>query len=97
MTDVIQILILGLALGGVYAIFATGLTLVFGVMRIVNLAHPAFIIAAAYISYVLFTQFQIDPLISLAVNIPLFFLLGIGIGLATLLFFAELKFTHQKC
>ncbi len=51
MTDIIQTIIFGLALGGVYALMAAGLTLIFGVMRIVNLAHPAFIIAAAYLSY----------------------------------------------
>jgi branched-chain amino acid transport system permease protein len=45
-THFIQVLILGLLLGGVYALMASGLTLMFGVMRIVNLAHGVFIIAA---------------------------------------------------
>ena len=49
--EYLQILIFGLALGGVYALMASGLTLVFGVMKIINLAHPIFIIAGAYISY----------------------------------------------
>ncbi len=51
MTQVIQILLLGLMLGGVYALMASGMTLIFGVMRIVNLAHAAFIVLGAYITF----------------------------------------------
>ena len=49
MYEYLQIVIIGLCHGGVYALMATGLTLVFGVMRIVNLAHPAMIIAGAFV------------------------------------------------
>ena len=77
MTSILQILVLGLALGGVYALMASGLTLIFGVMRIVNLAHPIFIIMAAYISYVLFTRFGIDPLWTVPINMVVMFLFGI--------------------
>jgi branched-chain amino acid transport system permease protein len=77
MQQLLQILILGLALGGVYALMAAGLTLIFGVMRIVNLAHPVFIITGAYIGYQLFTLFQVDPLISVLINLPMMFLLGV--------------------
>jgi len=77
MTEILQILILGLTLGGVYALMASGLTLIFGVMRIVNLAHPIFIIAAAYISYVLFTRFNIDPLLTVPINMVVMFFFGI--------------------
>ena len=45
MADLLQILVLGLALGGVYALMGSGLSLIFGVMRIVNLAHPSMIMA----------------------------------------------------
>ncbi len=77
MIQLIQIFILGLILGGVYALMATGLTLIFGVMRIVNLAHAAFIILAAYISYWAFQLFDIDPFVSLLITMPAMFLLGV--------------------
>ena len=51
---IIQTIILGLCLGFVYALMATGLTLIFGVMRIVNLAHPIFILVGAFVAYYLF-------------------------------------------
>lgn len=67
MADVIQILILGLALGGVYALMGSGLSLVFGVMRIVNLAHPALIMIGSYVAYWGFRLYGIDPMIMLPV------------------------------
>lgn len=77
MTEAIQILILGLLLGGVYALMASGLTLLFGVMRVVNLAHAAFIVLAAFFSLFLWERFGIDPLISMIVALPVFFLFGV--------------------
>ena len=77
MVDFLQTLTLGLLLGGVYALFASGLTLVFGVMRIVNIAHPVFIFMAAFIAYHLNQLFGIDPIVSIAINMPLMFLFGI--------------------
>ena len=77
MLDILQTAILGLLLGGVYALFASGLTLVFGVMRIVNLAHPAFIIVAAFISWHLFDRFEIDPIVSIAIVMPIMFVAGV--------------------
>jgi len=73
----IQILILGLLLGGVYALMASGLTLLFGVMRIVNLAHGALMVVAAYVSFFLFTELGIDPFLSLVVTMPTMFLVGV--------------------
>lgn len=75
----IQTIILGLVLGGVYALMASGLTLLFGVMRIVNLAHGAFMILAAYITYFMFIRLGLDPFISLLVTMPTMFLLGVAI------------------
>lgn len=67
MDQIVQTLILGLALGGVFALMGSGLSLVFGVMRIVNLAHPALIIAGAYITYWAFRLQGVDPLVMLPV------------------------------
>ncbi|MEI2301312.1 branched-chain amino acid ABC transporter permease [Ensifer sp. MJa1] len=67
MAEVLQILILGLALGGVIALMGSGLSLVFGVMRIVNLAHPSLIIAGAYITYWAFKLLGVDPIVMLPV------------------------------
>lgn len=80
----VQILVLGVLLGGVYAMMASGLTLLFGVMRVVNLAHAAFILVASYITYVLFESMAIDPIVSLVVTIPVMF--GLGVGVYLLLF-----------
>ena len=77
MIQIIQIFILGLALGGVYALMSSGMTLIFGVMRIVNLAHAAFIIMAAYMSFWLFKLWHVDPIVSLAVTMPVMFLIGV--------------------
>lgn len=77
MSQFFQILILGLALGGVYALMASGLTLIFGVMRIVNLAHPVMIIVGAYVSYWAFRLYGIDPLITLPVAFAVCFLIGL--------------------
>jgi branched-chain amino acid transport system permease protein len=77
MITMLQIFILGLVLGGVYALMAAGLTLIFGVMKIINLAHAAFIILAAYLSYWAFQVFHVDPIVSLVVTMPAMFLLGI--------------------
>ena len=78
MTEILQVVIFGLLLGGVYALFASGLTLAFGVMRIVNLAHAVFIVAAAYVAFFAFDELGIDPLLSVILIMPLFFVLGVG-------------------
>lgn len=75
----IQILILGLLLGGVYALMASGLTLMFGVMRVVNLAHAAFIVLGAFFSFFLWEGLGIDPLISMVLALPVFFVFGVAL------------------
>ncbi len=71
-----QSLILGVLLGGLYALLAAGLTLYFGVMRVVMLAHAAFLILSAYIGWRFHAATGLDPMLSLVITIPLFF--GIG-------------------
>lgn len=73
---VLQSLILGILLGGLYALLAAGLTLYFGVMRVVMIAHSAFLILAAYLAWALQEGTGLDPLLSLVVTVPLFFVLG---------------------
>jgi branched-chain amino acid transport system permease protein len=73
----IQVLVVGILTGGVYALMAAGLTLIFGVMRVINIAHGALLVLAAYFSYWLFTNYNIDPFISVIITIPIFFLIGI--------------------
>ena len=78
MIQVLQIVILGLALGGVYALMSSGMTLIFGVMRIVNLAHSAFIVMAAYLAFWLFKAINLDPILSMAITMPVMFLVGMA-------------------
>ncbi|HEX7099273.1 MAG TPA: branched-chain amino acid ABC transporter permease [Acidimicrobiia bacterium] len=82
MTNVLQVLVLGLLLGGVYALMASGLTLMFGVMRVVNLAHAAFTILAAYIAFYAFTLFQVDPVVSILITMPIMFVVGMVVYIA---------------
>ena len=84
MMQVLQVVILGLALGFVYALMVSGLTLIFGVMRIVNLAHPILIISGAFVSYWLFISIGLDPILS--VPLAAFVVACLGIVLYKLIF-----------
>jgi branched-chain amino acid transport system permease protein len=66
----------GLLLGGFYAAVAIGLAIVFGQLDIVNIAHPAFIIAGAYIAYILNSRFGVDPVLVGLLVAPIFFVVG---------------------
>lgn len=81
-TLVIEAIITGILTGGVYALMASGLTLVFGVMEIINVAQGALVILGAYLSYVLQQNFQIDLFLGLIITMPVMFALGVGIELA---------------
>jgi branched-chain amino acid transport system permease protein len=69
----------GILLGGLYALFATGLSLVFGVMRLVNLAHGDLIVLASFLSLVLVDELGWNPLTTLLLLIPLMAALGLGL------------------
>lgn len=79
MVNILQLIILGFSLGGVFALMASGLTLIFGVMKIVNLAHAALILVAAYVALFLFERLGIDPIPSIFITMPVMFLLGLVI------------------
>ncbi|MEN9823942.1 MAG: branched-chain amino acid ABC transporter permease [Ilumatobacteraceae bacterium] len=72
----INAIVQGILLGGLYALFATGLSLAFGVMRFVNLAHGDLAIAAAFMSFSLQRTFDMNPLVSLLVVLPGAFIVG---------------------
>ncbi|MFC0386951.1 branched-chain amino acid ABC transporter permease [Muricoccus vinaceus] len=79
----INAIIQGVLLGGLYGLFAAGLSLIFGVMRLVNIAHGDLIVLAAYLALVVTQALGIGPLPSLLLVVPL--MAGIGYGLQRLL------------
>jgi len=74
---VLQAIIDGILVGGFYALMAGGLTLVFGVMDIVNFAQGILVVLGAYLSYALYSHLHIDPFLGLLITIPVMF--GVGI------------------
>ncbi|MFI5099789.1 MAG: branched-chain amino acid ABC transporter permease, partial [Actinomycetes bacterium] len=76
--------ILGVLTGGVYALMASGQTLIFGIMKVVNLAQGAFVILSAYLAYQLFTSFGVDPFLAIPVTTVVMFGVGVAIELAFL-------------
>ncbi|HEY7029757.1 MAG TPA: branched-chain amino acid ABC transporter permease [Thermomicrobiales bacterium] len=74
--DLIQVIVSGLLLGGVYALFAAGLNMIFGVLRVINLAHGDLMMLGAYITYWLFAEADINPLVSLPVSAAAIFVVG---------------------
>ncbi len=76
MTNFIQTVVQGLLLGGVYALAASGLTLVFGVMNVINVAHGALLVLAAYLTWQLWLHAGIDPLLAILITTPAMFALG---------------------
>jgi branched-chain amino acid transport system permease protein len=72
-----QAVVNGLLIGGIYALVSIGVTLIFGVVKIVNFAQGEFVMIGMYISFYLATQFGIDPLVSLLVSMPVLFIIGV--------------------
>jgi branched-chain amino acid transport system permease protein len=71
-----QLIVSTLLLGGIYALIAVGLTLIFGVMRVVNFAHGEFLMLAMYLAFWAFTGLRADPYLTLVASLPLFFAVG---------------------
>lgn len=72
-------IIAGLLLGGFYAAVSVGVSISFGMLDVVNIAHPAFIILGSYIAYIVNSQFGFDPILIAVTLSPLFFLLGMAL------------------
>ncbi len=77
MQELLGVVLNTLLSAGLYATMSYGLAIVYGVMRIINLAHAGLMMLAAYATFFLFDRFGLDPFLSLAVVVPLFFLLGV--------------------
>ncbi len=76
---IVDAVITGLLTGGVYALMASGLTLIFGVMDIINVGQGALVMVGAYLSYLLTEHFHVDIFLGLLITMPAMFLLGVFI------------------
>lgn len=74
--DIITPIIMGIMLGGLYALIALGLSLVFGVMRLINLAHGDFVVLGSYFAYAVLQYLSLDPVLGIVITVPVMFLLG---------------------
>ena len=67
----------GLLLGGIYALLGVGMTMIFGIVKLTNLAHGEFVILGAYGATMLARWIGVDPILTLVITIPLMFILGV--------------------
>jgi branched-chain amino acid transport system permease protein len=77
LSTLLQALITGILMAGIYALVATGLTLIFGVVRIVNFAHGEFVMLGMYVTFWLWKLWGLDPYVSLLITMPLLFCFGV--------------------
>jgi len=75
----INAIVSGILIGGFYAAVTSGVSLAFGILDIVNIAHPAFIILGSYVAYIINATFGLDPILTSIIVTPLFYVLGAGI------------------
>lgn len=87
-----QAVVSGLLAGGLYALLALGLSLSWGLLRLVNLAHFALALLGAYLTYQLGVTFHLAPWLAAAVIVPAFFLVGVGLH-AVFAYFRVTEFT----
>jgi branched-chain amino acid transport system permease protein len=76
MTVFLQSVLSGLLVGGVYALIGIGLTIIFGVMRVINFAHGELLMLGMYATWFIFTKYGVDPYVALLATAPLLFLWG---------------------
>ena len=77
--QVLQVIINGILLGGIYALLGVGMTMMFGIVKLTNLAHGEFIIIGAYLSTIIAQAIGVDPILTIVVTVPLMFLAGMGL------------------
>ncbi len=77
LSDLATPLTMGILYGGLYVVIALGLSLVFGVMNVINVAHGDFVTLGGYVAFVAVTSLGLDPILWLIAGIPLFFIMGI--------------------
>jgi branched-chain amino acid transport system permease protein len=75
--EITQAIVDGILIGGVYALMAVGLTLIFGVLDIINIAQGVLVILGAYLSYSLFNKAHVDPFLGLLITVPAMFVVGV--------------------
>ncbi|HEX7675057.1 MAG TPA: branched-chain amino acid ABC transporter permease [Bdellovibrio sp.] len=90
---ILQALISGILIGGVYSLIGIGLTIIFGVMRVINFAHGEILMVGMYLTYTLFTHWGIDPYVSILITIPILFIFG---GLLQILFINRVLNAHSQ-
>jgi branched-chain amino acid transport system permease protein len=78
-TQIYQAIVDGILVGGVYALMAVGLTLIFGVLDIINIAQGILVVLGAYLSYSLSVRLGIDLFVGLLITVPAMFVLGLAI------------------
>jgi branched-chain amino acid transport system permease protein len=77
-TQIVEGIIDGVLTGGLYALMAAGLTLIFGMLEVINIAQGIFVVLGSYLSYALWVHAGIDPFLGLLITIPVLFFVGIG-------------------
>jgi branched-chain amino acid transport system permease protein len=79
--DYLDPLVAAVLLAAIYSAMSIGMTIIYGVMKIVNLAHAGFMMLGAYFVYELFERFHVDPVLGTSIALPVFFLFGMGVYL----------------
>jgi branched-chain amino acid transport system permease protein len=78
-SDLATPILMGILLGGLYTLIALGLSLVFGVMKLINVAHGDLVLLSSYFAFTLMSSFGLDPIVSLVIGVPVLFAIGYAI------------------
>ena len=94
--EYLDLLLKALLLAGVYSAMAVGMTVIYGVMKIVNLAHAGFLMLGAYFALEMFQRFHIDPILGAVLALPVFFRVRNVSALASGALAAEVRYSHAR-